>query len=304
MTVFTNGEVLSAEALNAIAQQAPALRADLADTSDPAKNAALIAWKAPFTQAVDRDLNQVARDVKHVRHWGGDLKKALQDVAPYTTIVLDAATYDITGLFSNDFNSGAGPFVGNTKAGIRLQGSGMPRINATGTALEGGTVIQGTLLNLAADFEAFDLGIDVGTSVIASKYGGAYAEGFVPGCNTSYPTPQATIKGFRCDRVISLGTAPVSGTSATYKHTVLLENLEGPVIGYLEAVGGYHAAAVKVVGGQIDCLVGRGGALGDAVIFKSDPANRCEDVRVSVCLIDSWTLNGEIGRASCRERVS
>lgn len=245
-----------------------------------------------------RTLQSKLRDVVHVNDWGGDLKMALQNVAEYTTIMLDAATYDISGIYSHDFNFGAGPFVGNTKRGIRLQGANMPRVNSTGTALEGGTVIQGTLFNLADDFEAYDLGVDVGSAVCAAKYGGAYAEGFVPGANTSYPTVQPTIKGVAVDRVIALGDVP-TGSAATFKHTMLFENMEDTKIGMVEAVGGYHAFVSKVVNLQANSIMARGGAAGEAVIFKSDVANRCEDNQIAQLRIDNWFKNGVEQKAGC-----
>ncbi len=259
---------------------------------------ALVGFRQNGLLTVARTMLAKARDIKHVNDWGGDLKKALQDVAEWTTIVLDAANYDISGLYSSDFNFGAGPFVGNTKRGVRLQGANMPRVNSTGTALEGGTVIQGTLLNLAADFEAYDLGVDVGDDVCAAKYGGAYAEGFVPGCNTAYPTVQATIKGVCVDRVIALGRVP-TGSSATYKHTMLFENMEDTKIGMIEAVGGYHAFVSKVINLQANSIMARGGAAGEAVIFKSDVANRCEDNQIANLRIDNWFKNGVEQKAGC-----
>jgi hypothetical protein len=226
----------------------------------------------------------------HVRSYGGDLKRALQEVPEYTTIHLDAAHYDISGLYSNDFNLGAGPFLGNQKRGIRLQGAGMPRVSADGTALEGGTVILGTLFNLANDFEVYDLGVDVGLSVCTNLYGGAFAEGFVAGANTSYPTPQPTIKGFKCNRVIALGNAPTESV-ATWKHTVLLENLEGPKIGSMEAVGGYHAFVDKCVDLQASNITVRGGS-GDSIQFNTNEANRCERSQYGNFRVGSWFLNG------------
>jgi hypothetical protein len=270
----------------------------LQDASDVSHGDALTAVKQPITGAASRTQHQKNADIIHINDFGGDLKIALQNVPEYTTIVLGVGSYDITGLYSSDFNFGAGPFVGNTKKGIRLQGAGMPTLNSAGTALEGGTIIQGTLLNLADGFECYDLGIDCGTNVIATKYSGNYAEGFVPGCNTSYGVVQTTIKGVKVDRVISLGAAP-TGSASSFKHTMLFENLEDCKIGQVEAVGGYHGFACKIVNGCADSITVRGGSAGNAFIFKSDVSNRCEDVQIGALRIDNWFLNGVEQKAGC-----
>jgi len=255
-----------------------------------AAGASLVHTKGPLDSEVERTAESIFRDVVHVNRFGGNLKTALQKVPPYTTIVLEAKTYDISGLYSNDFNFGAGPFIGNTKRGIRLQGAGMPRLNATGTALEGGTVLQGTLFNLAHDFECYDLGVDCGLDVLNSKYNGAFAEVFVPGANTTYPAPQATIKNIKCDRIIALGAAPTNGNAATYKHVMLFENLENVKIGSIEAIGGWHAFVSKSIDLQCASLTVRGG-MGDSMNFNANVANYCRQNQFGNILVDSWFQN-------------
>lgn len=252
--------------------------------------AGLIGFIQNIVGAVPLTVLAKLRQVKHVDDWGGDLKLALTNCAPYTTIVLGAKTYDITGLYSHDFNFGAGPFVGNTKAGIRLQGAGMPRLNATGTALEGGTVLQGTLFNLAHDFECYDLGVDCGLDVQNNKYAGGFAEVFVPGANTTYPAPQPTIKNMKCDRIIALGAAPIDGNAATYKHVMLFENLENVKIGSIEAVGGWHAFVSKSIDLQCANLTVRGG-MGDSMNLNANAANYCRQNQFGNVLVDSWFQN-------------
>lgn len=227
----------------------------------------------------------------------GDLKTALQNAPEYTTLVLGAKNYDIGGLYSHDFNFGAGPFIGNTKKGIRLLGSGMPKVNSTGTALEDGTVIQGTLFNLAHRFEAYDLGVDVGLDVCNALYGGAYAEGFIPGANTSYPVPQTTLEGIRVDRVIALGRVP-TGDASSWKHTMLFENLESVKIGTIEAVGGYHAYVSKSLDLQCANLTVRGG-MGDSINFNANAANRCRNNQYSNVKVDSWFHQGVEQKPGC-----
>jgi len=250
----------------------------------------LIGFIQAGAQAIARTVQSKLRDTVHVNDWGGDLKKALQDVPAYTTIVLGIGTYDITGMFKT--TTADGVWAGNTKAGIRLQGAGMPGIASDGRSLTGGTILQGTLVNLADGFEAYDLGVDVGADVVDNKYGGTWHEGFIPGVNTTYPTPQTTIKRVKVDRVSALTKPPINGNTATYMHSMLFENLEDCWIGAVDAYGGYHTFVSKVVGLQAGSITARGGELGEAIIFKSDPANKCERNEVSLVRIDGWTYMG------------
>ena len=250
----------------------------------------LIGFIQAITGAIARTVQDKLRDVVHVNDFGGNLKVALQNVPEYTTIVLAAATYDITGLYSHDFHLGAGPFVGNTKRGIRLQGAGCPRMADDGQSLIGGTVIQGTLFNLADNFEVYDLGVDVGKTVCTNLYGGEFAEGFIPGLNPAYPATSTTIKGFKCNNVIALGSAP-TGDVNTWKHTMLYENMEQPTVGNVTAVGGYHTFVNKCIGMQATSIRAFGGA-GEAVFFGTNIGNPCRFSQYGQIYIDSWFLNG------------
>lgn len=297
---------------------APTTQADLSNTTDPTQGAgsvgfnnslnyaagtvgkwlkdlatsvgsSLIGFIQAIVGAIQRTVQDKLRDVVHVNDFGGNLKVALQNVPEYTTIVLAAATYDITGLFTSDFHLGAGPFTGNTKRGIRLQGAGMPRVADDGQSLIGGTVIQGTLLNLADGFEVYDLGVDVGKTVCTTKYAGAFAEGLILGLNPNYPSATTTIKGVKADRVIALGNVP-TGDNSTWKHSVLCENLEGPRIGSITSVGGYHVYVDKCIGMQCGSVTALGGA-GESVFFGANVGNACRLNQYGQIRIDSWFLN-------------
>ena len=124
--------------------------------------------------------------------------------------------------------------------------------------------------------------MDVGDDVVDNLYGGGYHEGFCPGINTNYPSPAPTIRGVKVDRVCSLAKPPTDPTAtATFMHSMLFENLEDSNIGSVDACGGYHTFVSKVVGLQAASITARGGQYGEAVIFKSDPGNRCEENKVA-----------------------
>ena len=241
-------------------------------------------WKRPKNEIID------------IKEFGGNLKKALEVCPEYTTILLDIDTYNIKDLYTHNFNFGNGPFIGNTKKGIKLVGKGMPRVSANGRSLidGSGTIIQGTLFNLADDFECYDLGVDFGHDVIDNLYNGEYGEVFVPGANTSFPTPQTQIKNVKVNNVIALGANPVSGNANTYKHTMLFENLIDCTIGYVESIGSFHGFVSKVENLYADTIVSKGGSLEECVIFKSDAANTCKNNFVTNLILKSCTLNNTL----------
>jgi hypothetical protein len=205
------------------------------------------------------------------------------------TVYFLSTPYNITGLYKS--TSADGVWATNTKANVTLRGMAMPHVNSTGTALEGGTILQGSVINTADGFKVFDLGVDVGQNVVTNLYGGNYHEGFVPGVNINYPTPTTTIKGVVVDRVSSLAHKP-TGVAATWMHSMLFENLEDCIIGSVDACGGFHCFVSKIKGLQAASITARGGEMQNALLFKSDPANKCEQNEIANVRIVGWTLNG------------
>ena len=214
----------------------------------------------------------------------------------YITLNLEAENYSLKDAYSHNFNLGAGPFVGNTAKGLKINGAKMPNLSSDGKQLENGTVLQGTLFNLADGFECYDLGVDFGTNVVANVYAGVYGEGFVPCANTDYPNPQPKIKNLTWNNIISLIAEPVVGNSATLKHSTLAENGQFVNIGYTEAIGGTHCFVSKCEDLFADTIIARGGgnttANDECVIFKSDPANTCKRNYVKNLTADQYTLDG------------
>ncbi|EFS2651972.1 phage tail protein, partial [Salmonella enterica] len=85
----------------------------------------------------------------------------------------------------------------------------------------------------------------------------------------------------------SLGVSSNPGT-----HSILLEQLEGVTLGYVECCGGFHGLTIKcqnLRGGRAHVY----GQYGDGFILKSDSGGPCRDIRmdsITVGLIDSSLL--------------
>lgn len=221
--------------------------------------------------------------------WGlgarGALLKAIAAL-PSTggEVLLSAADYDVCGLWYGSTTPGAA--IGNEKKNIKLRGAGMPRKSDDGTRFVSGsgTVIQGTVLNFAAGFEAYDLGVDCGPYVVDTLNGGNWVEGFVPGthkldCDGNDLT--LYIRDVSFDRIRVLMKAP-TGDVSTLRHAILCEHIYGLSFGYCEAEGGYHGFVCKSVNVRGDRVVVYGQQTGDAWIIKSDQYTKARNVSINV----------------------
>ncbi|EJG9456179.1 phage tail protein [Salmonella enterica] len=216
--------------------------------------------------------------------YNGDLKSALSEAEAGTVFWLGKKTYNITGLY------GTGR---NTVENISIVGAGMPQLSDDKTRfIDGtGTVIQGAVKNQARGFKTFNLGIDVGAYVSQNVY---TTETYEDALAHHGVGSNANIE---IDNVKTLSSVNVASKPGT--HSILLEQLSGVTLGYVECIGGFHGLTIKcqnLQGGRAHCY----GQYGDAFIIKSDSGGACADIhmeRITVGLYDNsrWpdvTLGG------------
>ncbi|EBE4792230.1 phage tail protein [Salmonella enterica] len=216
--------------------------------------------------------------------YNGDLKSALSEAEAGTVFWLGKKTYNITGLY------GTGR---NTVENISIVGTGMPQLSDDKTRfIDGtGTVIQGAVKNQARGFKTFNLGIDVGAYVSQNVY---TTETYEDALAHHGVGSNANIE---IDNVKTLSSVNVASKPGT--HSILLEQLSGVTLGYVECIGGFHGLTIKcqnLQGGRAHCY----GQYGDAFIIKSDSGGACADIhmeRITVGLYDNsrWpdvTLGG------------
>ncbi|EBV7831698.1 phage tail protein [Salmonella enterica subsp. enterica serovar Hadar] len=206
--------------------------------------------------------------------YNGDLKAALSEAEAGTVFWLGKKTYNITGLY------GTGR---NTVENISIVGTGMPQLSDDKTRfIDGtGTVIQGAVKNQARGFKTYNLGIDVGAYVSQNVYTTeTYEDALVHygvGSNAN----------IEIDNVKTLSSVNVASKPGT--HSILLEQLSGVTLGYVECIGGFHGLTIKcqnLQGGIAHCY----GQYGDAFIFKSDSGCACASnymERIAVGLYDN-----------------
>ncbi|ECD6695482.1 phage tail protein [Salmonella enterica subsp. enterica serovar Bovismorbificans] len=216
--------------------------------------------------------------------YNGDLKSALSEAEAGTVFWLGKKTYNITGLY------GTGR---NTVENISIVGTGMPQLSDDKTRfIDGtGTVIQGAVKDQARGFKTFNLGIDVGAYVSQNVYTTETYEDALAHYGVG---SNANIE---IDNVKTLSSVNVASKPGT--HSILLEQLSGVTLGYVECIGGFHGLTIKcqnLQGGRAHCY----GQYGDAFIIKSDSGGACADIhmeRITVGLYDNsrWpdvTLGG------------
>ncbi|WP_270495492.1 phage tail protein [Citrobacter gillenii] len=209
--------------------------------------------------------------------YGGDLGLALSSVSEGTTLVLGKKTYNLTGYYSS---------VRNTKKNISIIGQGMPEYASDWSQfVDGsGTIIQGSVKNQAKGFQIFNLGIDCGNYVSQNIYPVTTYEDALQIYGVGAKANIAL------DNIRTLNSLGVSSNPGT--HSILLEQLEGVVLGYVECCGGFHGLTIKcqnLRGGRAHVY----GQYGDGFIFKSDSGGPCRDIRmdsITVGLIDSSLL--------------
>lgn len=209
--------------------------------------------------------------------YNGDLKAAWNAAPEGATLLLGKKDYNITGLWASGRN---------TKKNIMIVGMGMPEYASDWSRFVSGsgTVIQGAVKNQAKGFKLFNLGVDCGNYVSTTLYSTTTYEDAVQ----IYGVGAKANIGI--DNVRTLNSLGVSSNPGT--HSILLEQLEGVTLGYVECCGGFHGLTIKcknLRGGRAHVY----GQYGDGFILKSDSGGPCSDIRmdsITIGLIDSSLL--------------
>lgn len=194
--------------------------------------------------------------------YNGDLKSALTAATPGSVFWLGKKTHNITGLYGVNRN---------TIENITIVGSGMPQLSSDKTRfIDGtGTIIQGSIKNQARGFKIFNLGIDCGNYVSQNVYS---AETYEDALQHYAVGANANIEIKNVKTLNSIGVSSKPGT-----HSILMEQLEGVDLGYVECIGGFHGLTIKcrnLRGDMAYCY----GQYGDAFIIKSDSGGPCSDI--------------------------
>jgi hypothetical protein len=126
-------------------------------------------------------------------------------------VQLEDKTYQTNGYFYGTSGVGSGKYI--SKANVSLVGRKMPRLTDDCKSLVGGTIIQGTVLAYADNFEMRDLGVDRGFTVTALL--GSISDAIAityPDNVTKAASPLK--KGLRLHNVIALNNSPTDAVHA------------------------------------------------------------------------------------------
>lgn len=152
-----------------------------------------------------------------------------------------------------------------TQDKVRLWGSGMPTLNSGKTALEGGTIIQGTLLLTGDYIDLRDFGVDIGSA-------SGVASGDAIKCLAQ---PYNTGVTLNTQNLIGLCNSPASAV-----HALLFEGYNQHTGGNLHGVYGYYGVVLKTRNVQLTTLKATDPS-NAGIYFKSDSTyGQCSDVQV------------------------
>lgn len=197
-------------------------------------------------------------------------------------------SYDTaTGAMFN--NRGGTPGVDYmVKQHIRIQGVKLPEYAADNSRLVNGSIIQGTfyIASEAQGFQADLFGVDAGSYVISTLYGGVDHDGFCfLQANKGAPVYGANI-------VIGTVRGLCSGDSSQ-AHACLFEAIDGGSILYAEGRMANHGVVIKgknITAGTLSGSLNHG----EDVILKSDSYANLASVNISN-VISSGKVGGDAG---------
>lgn len=142
---------------------------------------------------------------------------------------------------------------------ISIIGTKLPKFKADFTGLEGGSIIQGPFDFRGDDITLENFGVDSGSAVCASLYGGIAQEGFLSGLPVSTRS-----KRLHASKLVAICKSPTA-----LVHGFAFEGYTDSEIHEIEAVYGVHGIAIKATDSNVSSLKARGCAY-DGVIIKSD----------------------------------
>jgi hypothetical protein len=221
------------------------------------------------TGAVQRTVESKLQDVVSVKDFNGSISAAVNSLPASGGIVVLPA-----GTFVSPYST-ASPL---TKSGVTFQGAGMPTFNSGYTALENGTIIQGTLNFKASDCSFKDLGIDCGSAVCTALNGGAAMEGLVSGSginNLYYHNNHIQNVSVLC-----------KDPGATV-HAILFESQEEGSIINVATVYAAAGVVLKARRVNVDGVYARSHA-NYCFLIKSDKAGgTCDEINASNLILDT-----------------
>lgn len=159
---------------------------------------------------------------------------------------------------------------------VKLVGRKLPSVNAAGTALEGGTVVQGPMTVNADHFEVDLIGLDSGKAVCDTLWSGVTPDALNLGAPISRPN-----NGLRIGHIVSLGYSPNSPM-----HGVLIENYSRVDFDHIAAHMCSHGLALKASGVTGRLVSGTGNGA-DTLVIKSNDYAPCADVSIEAVYSES-----------------
>lgn len=250
---------------------------------------ALVGFQQGGSGAVARTAQSKMRDVVSVKDFGavGDGvandKAAIESAAAALpeaggVLLIPAGTYySPTGfLFS--------------RSNITVIGEGMPRVSDDLTKLEGGTILQGTVLFDGNNITVENLGADHGTAYSNARKAGAGGDGLVihkVGLN-------AIRKNINVRNVVGLTRIGDFNDPQAAFHAVLLEGLRYGSADNVLGVGGWFGVVLKVADFAVGKVMGREN---DAVsvYLKSNSYAPVDRVTIESAIASNYSARGFVG---------
>lgn len=167
-----------------------------------------------------------------------------------------------------------------TKPNVTIRGSGIPGYNATYTAMNGGTIVQGNLsASTGADyFTVEDLGVDAGPAYINAHNGGVATDALAI-YNGGQVLGAPPVESPRIENVACLGYSPTAAV-----HCMLVENVNHAYISNVVTVMNQHGFVLKGTNSTVTGVYARGHGI-NSIDVKSDnyaPASNDQLSRITI----------------------
>lgn len=205
-----------------------------------------------------------------VESWGNDTTAVVgRRERPFATI---NAALDALPATGGSIYLGVGRFAplngvrstpNKMKDNVRFFGSGMGDYSSDSTTIVGGTIIDGPIIIENSGVKFYNLGVDSGTAVCATRYSGAPQEGLC-WVNNGFVMNKPPLPGCGAHNVISLCQSSVAAM-----HSFLFENLIDVQVSNIRSRYGIHGIVFKGYGGTATNLIASGHN-NNAVIIRSN----------------------------------
>jgi hypothetical protein len=170
------------------------------------------------------------------------------------------------------------------RSNLRFYGSGMPELDSytapTRLVSTSGTVIDGPLTfhSTRHNCQVMNLGVDSGSNVCATRYGGTAQEALIFG-NVGQVSQLAQARNLVVENVVAL-----CQSATALVHGMLFENVADPYVNNVRSYFGVHGVVIKSIGGRFSNILSKG-HYQDVLIVKESNFNNdtapCHDVVVT-----------------------